>query len=84
MDEKERDEILYRLDERTKRVDDHLKRLDERVSEVESELEKQDHRITQNESMLGTIDRAVKFVLSTIVASVGAVMAKIAGLIRLL
>jgi chaperonin cofactor prefoldin len=48
MDEQEKEEILYRLDERTKRVDNHLARLDNRVSENEDELRDLKSKTTKN------------------------------------
>lgn len=60
MDDKERDEILYRLDERTKRVDDHLNRLDRRVESNANELDNHEERITNTESFTQTIWRVTK------------------------
>lgn len=48
MDEQEKEEILYRLDERTKRVDNHLARLDNRVSENEDELKELKSQTNRN------------------------------------
>lgn len=62
MDEQEKEEILYRLDERTKRVDNHLARLDNRVSEAEEELQQiktETHRnsrdITYGKGLIGAL-----------------------------
>lgn len=83
MDDQEQEEILYRLDERTKRVDDHLNRLDRRVAENEREIEDHDERISQNEDSVNTARKAVGGLGAALTAGAGGTIAKLAGLIKL-
>lgn len=80
MEEKERDEILYRLDERTKRVDDHLNRLDERVSKNEQQINKNDDRITRNSSFLDTIWTATKATGAVVAGLISGIAGALFGL----
>jgi len=82
MDSKERDEILYRLDERTKRVDDHLARLDERLKNVEIDVEDHDYRINENEDDLEIITKTTKSIGGTAVAILSAIFAKLIGVLE--
>jgi|AntRauTorcE11898_2_1112593.scaffolds.fasta_scaffold12201_2 hypothetical protein len=77
MDDSERDEILYRLDERTERIDGRLERVDERVHEqdevikdvhakVGDDLLSLDQRVTRNTTILS----AITLGLSTFVAAI--------------
>jgi t-SNARE complex subunit (syntaxin) len=79
MKEDERDEILYRLDERTKRVDEHLNRLDERVEENEQTIDNIDSRLSDAEKDVNT----AKGVLAFLSAGVSAIIAKVLGFFRL-
>lgn len=83
MDEKERDEILYRLDERTKRVDDHLDRLDKRLEVLENEVEVHDERIADNEDWIQTANKAATYGGSTVLAGISALLARLAGFIKI-
>lgn len=77
MDQGERDKILYRLDERTKRVDGHLRRLDQRVEEVEEEIESHDDRITDNEGTLRLITKAGTGFVGLATTAIAAGVAKV-------
>lgn len=79
MDDSERDEILYRLDERTKRVDERLTQLDERVSENEEDIDVIAARAQRNESALNF----GKGVLGVLATALSGLAAKVAGLIHL-
>lgn len=83
MDERQRDEILWRLDERTKRVDDHLERLDRRVAEAENELDEHDNRIQVNEEQLSLIAKAGGGTLAFLTTTISAIAAKLAGIIKI-
>lgn len=79
MDKKEHEEILYRLDERTKRVDEHLNRLDERVAENSEKLANHDDRIQSNTADVKT----GKGLLAFIAAAISGIVAKLAGMLHL-
>lgn len=79
MDEQERDEILYRLDERTERVDDHLKRLERRVGAAEEALDQHDERISSNEYSLSNIRAGLHAVGLSMLAAVSGIGAKLLG-----
>lgn len=83
MDEKEQEEILYRLDERTKRVDDHLNRLDSRVRKNRQSLNNHDERISENENFLATIWRVTKATGAAMVGLVSGIGAQVAGILQL-
>lgn len=68
MDEQEKEEILYRLDERTKKVDENLTRLSGRVAENERSLDEQDDRITSNRNNLSLINNAARVFGVTLLA----------------
>lgn len=78
MDESEHDEILYRLDERTERVDNHLNRLDDIVRENEREIEsiKQTSRDNRRDIDYG------KALIGFFSAILTAISAKIFGVIQ--
>lgn len=73
MDDKERDEILYRLDERTKRVDDHLNRLDKRVAQNEESIEDLHDEVQSNADDIST----AKKVLGGLVTLLSGALAKV-------
>lgn len=83
MKESERDEILWRLDERTKKVDDHLERLDQRVEENEKQLDKHNNRITDNEATLETVTKAGGGLIGFIVTTVSGILAHIGGFLKI-
>lgn len=76
MDDKSRDEILWRLDERTARIDDRMERVDlrvakqeEAISQVQSDFDETvddlDRRVTRNTTVLA----GITFGLSTFIAT---------------
>lgn len=79
MDEQEKEEILYRLDERTERVDQNLDRLDDKVRKNEQEIRKIDNETKRNSQHLHTAGRVLGFLS----ASVAAVAAKVLGVLGL-
>ena len=65
MDDRERDEILWRLDERTERMDARVERIDNRQSENAEAIDDLDARVTRNTTVLA----GITFGLSTLVAT---------------
>lgn len=62
-------EILYRLDERTERIDKEMKRINHRTTRVEDRLESHDKAIDENRSNIRrntTIINAVTFGLGSV------------------
>jgi hypothetical protein len=55
MDDKEHDEILYRLDERTERVDEHLNRLEKNVAQNEASIDNIQSKVDRNTTILGGV-----------------------------
>lgn len=71
------EEILYRLDERTERVDEHLDRLERNVRRNSKDIGKLKKTTDRN-----TRDISYgKGVLGFVVAAVTSIMAKLAGLV---
>ncbi|WP_200531616.1 MULTISPECIES: hypothetical protein [unclassified Halorubrum] len=66
MDDRERDEILWRLDERTERMDARVERIDNRQSENAEAIEDLDTRVTRNTTVLA----GITFGLSSLLAAV--------------
>jgi hypothetical protein len=83
MDENEREEILYRLDERTKRVDEKLSNFDDRISENREDIETNDERITANSGFLDTLWTGMKVAGAATLAAFSGVGAYLADLIHL-
>jgi hypothetical protein len=79
MDETEKEEILYRLDERTERVDENLDRLDDKVRKNEQEIHRIDNDTKRNSQHLHTAGRVIGFLS----ASVAALIAKVLGVLGL-
>lgn len=63
MDSKEQEEILYRLDERTERVDAHLKRLEKEVAENSKDIDDLQSSVDKNTTIIGGVGTAVTGVL---------------------
>jgi hypothetical protein len=59
MDEDEMEEILYRLDERTKRVDDKLNRLDRETTKNSKDIDELQDVTRRNATVLGGVATAV-------------------------
>lgn len=83
MQDKERDEILYRLDERTKRVDEHLDRLERRIANIEKQTDAHEERINDNEDAISTARKGVAGVGSALLAAIGGAAARIAGVLQI-
>lgn len=83
MDDQERDEILYRLDTRTKRVDEHINRLDERLDEHEAVLNDHDEQLSEHENTIDNMRKVGGGIGSAILALLGGIGAKIAGFLHL-
>lgn len=75
MDQNERDEILYRLDERTKKVDDHLERLDQRVAENEERIDELTTTVNKNSGNIKVAKRALAVLASAATAIAARVFA---------
>ena len=80
MDQSERDELLYRLDERTERVDMHLRRIDERVEENSESIDRLEDIVSDHEDELNLAKKA----LAGIAGLVSAIAAKVATGLRLI
>lgn len=82
MQEQEHDELLYRLDERTERIEQELVRRVERVEEKTIENRKAidtiDDRVQKNETRMNYVAGGV----GTITTAAVAWLAKILGLLR--
>lgn len=83
MDSREQEEILYRLDERTKRVDEKLNDLDERVAENSVTIENHDERISENEDNLNTAWHVIRGIGAGLLAIFSGAGAKLAGLLHI-
>lgn len=81
MEDQERDEILYRLDERTERVDRHLKRLDRRVTAVENDVDDTRQIAQDNRDQLNLASKALIGFGTFFTAVVSAVTARLTGLL---
>lgn len=78
MEEDEMEEILYRLDERTKRVDDHLTRLERSVKENEKDL-RELNQLTDRNSRDINYGKAI---IGGLVAAMTAITTRIIGLLN--
>lgn len=79
MDEQEIEEILYRLDERTKRVDENLDRIDRLARQNRKRMQELNLKVQSNEEDI----KRGKGALAIIGTAMSGVLAKIAGLIHL-
>jgi len=77
MDDAERDQVLARLDNRTKRVDEHIDRFEDKLKEHEEQLDDHESRIQTTESdvrnakvLLGALGTGLLAMLSNISAKV--------------
>lgn len=59
MDEQERDELLWRLDERTKRVDENLDRLHEKTKENRDAIDELEEIVGEHESEIALARKAL-------------------------
>lgn len=75
MDDPERDEILWRLDERTERMDARVERMDDRQTQQDETLDDLDKRVTRNTTVLA----GITFGLSSLI---GAVATKLNALLH--
>lgn len=78
MDQMEEDELLYRLDERTKRIEEeHLRRLDAvegQVSANRGAIETLDNRVQRNETLITIMTGGLGAIGAAVAAKFGAVM----------
>lgn len=81
MKDKERDELLYRMDERLKRVDNNLNRLNSRLKAVEEVADEAYKQSDDNRQNITTIARAAAGAGTFLTAILSAVSAKITGLL---
>lgn len=78
MNDDERDEILIRVDERTKRIDDALSNLRDDISENEQDIDAVEEKVTSNSTDIKT----GKGILAGLATLTSALLAKVAGLIQ--
>lgn len=81
MDQKQRDEILWRLDERTKKVDDHLNRLDERLEEAEKDITKNSEEISDNSDSIELIAKTTRAAGALFAAVISGIGARLGGIL---
>lgn len=79
MDEEEREEILIRLDERTKKVDDTIERLEQRTRENSEAIETNAEQIQANSDQL----KAGKGIIGFIGMILSGLAAKVVGILHL-
>ena len=77
MDEDEKEQILYRLDERTRHINENINRLDDKVSENREDIEEIRAVTLKNRKDI----RYGKGVMGFIASAVAAISAKIIGLL---
>lgn len=80
MDEQEREEILYRLDERTKRVDDYLERHDRRISALETVSDDHEERLSDGENFRSNVWTGAKGTGAAVIAFLSGAGAWLAGI----
>lgn len=82
MDDDETKEILYRLDERTARIDGRMERLDkelskfeirveDKIAKIEGELSDLDRRVSRNTIILNAITLGLASLVTAIATKVG-------------
>lgn len=79
MEEKERDEVLIRLDERTERIDANLDQMDDRIVENRERIGKLDDRVQANEQDLSVAKKAIGGLMALLAGAVG----KLLGWLRI-
>lgn len=79
MDDEERDEILIRVDERTKRIDEHLTDLEKDINEVENDMAD----VRKNTMRNSTDIKTGKGILAGLATITSALLAKVVGLLQL-
>lgn len=82
MDSVEQEEILYRLDERTKRVDEQLERINSSIEKHDKEINSLHSKIVENENSINNMSSAAKIGGATLLAIISGIGAKIFGLIK--
>lgn len=83
MDEKEQEEILYRLDERTKRVDDYLERHDRRISALETVSEDHEERLSDGENFRSNVWTGAKGLGAAVLAAISGAGAWLSGIFHI-
>lgn len=84
MDERERDQVLARLDTRTKRVDEHIDRFEKVLDEHEKQLDDHESRIQTNENNIKDGKVIIGTIGSALLAGITGLAAKVAGLLPFL
>jgi len=74
MDDRERDEILWRLDERTERIDGRIERINSRVTKQDEALEDLDDRVTRNTTILTGITFGVSTLIMALAGKITALL----------
>lgn len=80
MDQDERDELLYRLDERTERIDKRLQRVNQDIADNRNDIDVLQDKVSANENTL----QLTKRVIIGVGGLLSAVAAKILTGIRIL
>ena len=75
MDDSERDEILWRVDERTARIDDRIDRIHNHVDANDDALNELDTRVRRNSMVLGAITFGLSTAIATLATKINAVIA---------
>lgn len=75
MKDSEKDEILWRLDERTARIDDRIDRIHDAVDANDEALTEIDSRVQRNSIVLGAITFGLSSAIATLMTKLHAVIA---------
>jgi hypothetical protein len=81
MDDQEQEELLYRLDERTERIEDELLR---RINELENEASANRGRLDQQDDRLQSVEKdlsTARYLIGGLVTLLSGATAKILNLI---
>lgn len=81
MDDQERDEILYRLDERMERIDGNLMRFERRLQAVEDVADDAYQQSDDNRQNINAFVKITTGLGTFLTAVVGTVSAKLTGLL---
>lgn len=83
MDDKEQEEILYRLDERTKRVDEYLDRHSMRIAALEETADDHEERLSDGENFRSNVWTGAKGFGAAVLAAISGAGAWIAGIFHI-
>lgn len=78
MDEQEKEEVLYRLDERTKRVDEKFDKLERQVAKNEKQIRDNKETVEYHDTTLNHIKWVVGGIGSILVATISGIMSLVA------